>query len=79
LEEISRAIGLPRHFKGYSKVLSCQAAGVTEFMLQKRDAPALFKSVRETPPVPLYQWKIDSGKIVGGALYEGIEEPKQHH
>jgi len=38
---LSRLIGEPREGRGHYKVLSCQSAGVAEFMLQKRDAPEL--------------------------------------
>lgn len=76
-ENVSRVIGLPRDFKGYSKVLSCQAAGVTELMLQKRDARELFDFVRQQPAVPLYRWKIADGKIVGGVPCADAT-PKQH-
>jgi ribosomal protein RSM22 (predicted rRNA methylase) len=75
--DLSRVIGLPRHFKGYSKVLSCQAAGVTELMLQKRDARELFEAVRDPAITPIYRWAMAHGKIVGGAHFEA-GPPKQH-
>ncbi|MHA3775585.1 small ribosomal subunit Rsm22 family protein [Verrucomicrobiota bacterium sgz303538] len=62
----SRVIGEPREFKGYSKVLSCQAEGVSELMLQKRDAPELLKSLYKGDRFALYQWSVERGKIVKG-------------
>ena len=61
----SRIIGAPRHFKGYSKILSCQATGVCEYMLQKRDAPELLRRVRRGSTPPLYQWELERDKIRG--------------
>ena len=61
----SRVIGRTRDFKGYSKVLSCQAEGVCEAMLQKRDAPELLREVREGTVAPVYRWRVEKGKIVG--------------
>ena len=66
----SRVIGAPRDAKGYSKVLSCQGEGVDEFMLQKRDAPELLREVREGTAAPVYRWRFDGGKIIGGEPLE---------
>jgi ribosomal protein RSM22 (predicted rRNA methylase) len=63
---ISRVIGQPREYKGHAKVLSCQASGVAEFMLQKRDAPALHRAVIRSEEAPLFRCQIAAGKIVGG-------------
>jgi hypothetical protein len=65
-QDFSRIIGAPREYKGYARVLSCQADGVAEFMLQKRDAPALHKAVLRGDEVPLFRWQIAEGKIVAG-------------
>lgn len=62
----SRVIGRSRDFKGYSKVLSCQADGVTDYALQKRDAPQLLREVRKGTGLPIYTWTIEEGKIVDG-------------
>ena len=64
--EPERVIGMPRHYKGFAKILSCQADGVRELTLQKRDAPELFKSLKKDPG-SLYQWDRDGDKIRGGA------------
>jgi hypothetical protein len=62
----SRIIGRPRDYKGYSKVLSCQAEGVDEFTLQKRDAPALLREIQKDEEAFLYRWTLDDGKIRSG-------------
>jgi hypothetical protein len=63
--DLSRVIGEPREFKGYLKVLSCSGDGLAEKVLQKRDAPALFKEVRACESLPLYAWTERGGRIVG--------------
>ena len=63
----SRVIGEPREFKGYTKVLSCQADGVTEFMLQKRDDPVLFRTLRDARQPQTHQWTLSGTKIVRSA------------
>jgi hypothetical protein len=62
---MARIIGEPRHYKGYAKILSCQADGVNELVLQKRDAPELLKAMKKAPG-SLYQWERDGQKIRGG-------------
>jgi hypothetical protein len=50
-----RIIGVPRLYKGYAKILTCQADGVREVMLNKRDDSALFARLKrdhEFPPFP---------------------------
>ena len=61
----ARVIGVPRHYKGYAKILSCQADGVNELVLQKRDAPELLKAMKKDPG-SLYQWEREGEKIRGG-------------
>jgi len=61
----ARVIGVPRYYKGYAKVLSCQADGVNELILQKRDAPELLKAMKKNPG-SLYRWEREGEKIRGG-------------
>ena len=42
----SRIVGEPRLYKGYAKIFNCDASGVHELTLQKRDAPQLFKAFK---------------------------------
>jgi hypothetical protein len=74
LPAFSRVIGEAREFKGYLKVLSCDERGLAEKVLQKRDAPALFKEVRAAETLPLYAWKEEEGRIVGGRGVGGARE-----
>ncbi|MDD5350513.1 MAG: small ribosomal subunit Rsm22 family protein [Chthoniobacteraceae bacterium] len=61
----ARVIGEPRFYKGFAKILSCQTDGVAERVLQKRDAPELFKALKKAPG-SLYRWERDAEKIRGG-------------
>jgi hypothetical protein len=61
----ARVIGVPRYYKGFAKVLSCQADGVAERVLQKRDAPELLKAMKKAPG-SLFRWDRDGEKIHGG-------------
>jgi|GEM_PF-77356 len=66
----ARIVGDARHFKGYAKLLSCDAAGVTELTLQKRDDPALFKALKRESGVPIYRWRRENDRIKDAqALY----------
>ena len=62
----SRIIGEPRIYKGYSKALNCDAAGVSELMLQKRDAPELFRFFKRPTGALVYRWNRSEGMILGG-------------
>jgi len=62
----SRIIGEPREAKGYARILSCHEGGVTDLMLQKRDAPGLFKAAHKGRLGPVCRWTLDDGRIVGG-------------
>lgn len=62
----SRIIGDPREAKGFTRILSCHEKGVGELVLQKRDAPALFKAARKGSLGPVYRWEIEDGKITDG-------------
>lgn len=78
-EEWSRILGEPRELKGHFKVLSCEAGGVTERMLQKRDDKALFKTFRRgVPAPPLFNWQLRDEKIVAGRHLLPPPEPTAH-
>src|SRR5205823_5750559 len=59
----SRIIGAPRFYKGYAKIFSCQADGVCDLTLQKRDAPRFFRSLNKAHLIPLFAWKLDGARI----------------
>jgi hypothetical protein len=56
-------LGEPRHHKGYAKIFNCDSGGVSELMLQKRDAPELFKSLKRGAGPDLRRWKHTAGRI----------------
>jgi Mitochondrial small ribosomal subunit Rsm22 len=62
----SRVLGEPRIYKGFAKLLNCDGAGVAELMLQKRDAPGLFRQMRRPAAPLIYRWTRSEQKIVGG-------------
>jgi ribosomal protein RSM22 (predicted rRNA methylase) len=64
-EEEFRVLGVPREFKGHLKVLACNADGLTDWTLQKRDAPELYKEIRSAETLPMYRWKTAGQKIIG--------------
>lgn len=59
----ARIIGEPRHYKGYAKIYNCDAGGVTDLMLQKRDAPALFKALKHAHEPGPQKWTHENGRI----------------
>lgn len=60
---LSRIIGEPRHYKGYAKIYNCDATGVNDLMLQKRDAPEIFKALKHAEGPQLYRWTHANGRI----------------
>ena len=66
---LAHIIGEPREGKGHLKVLSCQAEGVAEFVLQKRDAPELYRALRKGDGPPVHRWSFADGKITGSAEF----------
>jgi len=63
----SRILGEPRHYKGYAKVCSCQEEGVADLMLQKRDAPEVFKALKHAGGPLVYRWTRAGGRISAAA------------
>ncbi len=62
-EDASRVIGVPREAKGRMEILNCNAAGVAEAMLQKRDAPELFKALQKGKAAAVQQWRVVDGRL----------------
>lgn len=52
----SRLVGRPRQFKGYTRLLSCDGAGLRELELQKRDDKQLWKFLKKGPATTLFRW-----------------------
>jgi hypothetical protein len=63
---LDRVIGEPRVYKGFARVLSCAAGGVSELTLQKRDAPMLFKQLKRPGGPLVYRWTREGDRILGG-------------
>ncbi|MDD2763902.1 MAG: small ribosomal subunit Rsm22 family protein [Opitutaceae bacterium] len=63
---LSRVLGEPRVYKGFARVLSCDAAGVTELTLQKRDDPGLFKQFKRPAGAQVYRWIRAGDKVLAG-------------
>lgn len=59
----SRVIGTPRVYKGFAKLFSCEANGVRDLTLQKRDAPAVFKRLRDEEPVLLVKCAVTGERV----------------
>jgi hypothetical protein len=55
----SRVIGQARIYKGFAKIQSCQADGVRDLELQKRDCPEVFKAFAHGTASPVYRWTMD--------------------
>ena len=71
----SRILGEPRLYKGYAKVLSCQADGVRDLTLQKRDAPELFKAMKGGRAESLHRWELDGKRIAKASPACGAQTP----
>ncbi len=71
----SRIIGEARHYKGYAKLFNCDAGGVADLMLQKRDAPELFKALKNAHEPGLQKWSHANGRIILIETVEGEKNP----
>lgn len=71
----SRIIGEPRHYKGYAKLYNCDVSGVTDLMLQKRDAPDLFKALKHARETGLHKWSHENGRITHVDSEENTQSP----
>jgi hypothetical protein len=61
----SRLLGRARVYKGFAKLLSCQAEGVQDLELQKRVDPGLFKALKNETASSLWHWTLEGQRIVG--------------
>lgn len=73
-EGVSRVLGGLRESKGYCRVLNCDAVGVRDLMLQKRDAGDLYRLLTKRDEWPLFAWEIAGEKIAGGRVVDRSEE-----
>jgi hypothetical protein len=63
---LSRVIGRPELFKPYARLLNCDATGIAELTLQKRDDLALYKELDRTKAPLVYRWRRDGARLLGG-------------
>jgi hypothetical protein len=71
LPELSRVIGRPELFKPYARLLNCDATGVAELTLQKRDDLALYKELDRTKG----RWSIGGGGMASACSAASSWEP----
>jgi hypothetical protein len=64
-------VGRVEHFKPYARLLNCDAEGLIELELPKRNDPALFKQLDRTKAPLVYRWRREGGKIIGGEPLAG--------
>jgi hypothetical protein len=62
---LSRIIGRPETFKPYVRFLNCDAGGLAELTVQKRDDPALYKELGRTKAPLVYRWRREGAAIKG--------------
>ncbi len=66
---LARVIGFPRTFKGYAKILSCEACGLCELTFQKRTDPKLFKALDDLEQPAIFRWERDADKITHAEIW----------
>lgn len=59
----TRVIGRPIEKNGRLDLLACDANGVGEVMLQKRDAPGLYKALNKGKAGAVQRWQVVEGKV----------------
>ncbi len=63
--DTARVLGRVESFKGYVRLLACEADGVATLELQKRADPALYRRLGADTAHPPYRWRREAGRIVG--------------
>jgi hypothetical protein len=59
-------IGRPEPFKPYVRLLNCDANGLEELMVMKRDNPVLYKELDKTKRPLVYSWIREGTHITSG-------------
>src|ERR1039457_4439263 len=67
---LSRVIGRPEHFKPYARLLSCDAEGLAELTVMKRDDAGLCKELYRTKRPLVYRWTRAGRKVTGGSALQ---------
>lgn len=61
--DAARIIGHPRIYKGHTLVLGCDATGVSDRRMMKRDFPAEFRAFKKGDAPALCRWKCESTEV----------------
>ena len=59
-----RVIGHPRLYKAHALLLGCDASGVSDRRLMKRNHPEEFRALKKGTGAVLYDWECQKGEIV---------------
>ncbi len=59
----ARVIRNPRELTGRMELLACDASGVAEVTLQKRDGAGLYKDLQKGRAAPVQRWQVVDGKV----------------
>jgi len=70
-EGLSRVIGRTESFKPYVRVLNCDANGLAELSVMRRDCPALCKELEKAKGPLVYQWDRVGLNVTSGASARG--------
>jgi hypothetical protein len=65
--ELSRIIGRPEHFKPYVRLLNCDATGLAELSVMRRDNAVLCKELEKTKLPLVYKWTRNATTVTSGA------------
>jgi SAM-dependent methyltransferase len=66
---LSRVIGRPETFKPYVRILNCDAAGLEDLEVMRRNAPSLYKELSKTKLPLVYKWEREGARVVGGSAF----------
>ena len=59
-----RVIGRPRVYKAHALVLGCEASGVDEYRVSKRNLPGLFRAAKKDTLESLQVWKREGIEVM---------------
>ncbi|MBL9173564.1 MAG: hypothetical protein JNL10_08525 [Verrucomicrobiales bacterium] len=73
----SRVLGMPRGYKGYSRVFSCDACGVRDLRIARRSFPEFMDALGETSGPRRVRWRTEGGDIVAieAPVLSGTADP----
>ena len=71
----SHVIGRPEHFKPYARFLNCDATGLHQLTVPKRQTPALFKELDRTKAPLVYRWTREGTQVSAGESIATFNAP----